>query len=200
MNLDEYGKIKDLTYLEYCDYLQNKYGIGRDNYFSKNWGKHTKVSRTSEGLMAHHKYEYKAIMLSTVEYAKRHPYKWQLAENIVYCDYLEHLLLHILICEYHANESATERVGIGGVVNFIVPELNDIYSGWVPKQSWKLACRNRIIEDKNVYLVLLRRFILRAPLIYRLFGNKGLRKSFNEKYGLWDRKKNAEIYELIKKM
>lgn len=200
MNLDEYEKVKDLTYLEYCDYLQNKYGIGKDNYFSKNWGKHTKVSRTKEGLMAHHKYEYKAIMLSTVEYAKRHPYKWQLAENIVYCDYLEHLFLHILICEYHPNGSTTERVGIGGVVNFLVPELNDIYSGWQSKQEWKLACCNKIIDDRNVYLILLKRFISKAPLMYRLFGNKALRKSFNEKYGLWNRKNNIEIFKQIKKM
>ena len=28
MNLEEKKKVKDLTYLEYCDYLQQKYGIG----------------------------------------------------------------------------------------------------------------------------------------------------------------------------
>lgn len=200
MNLDEYEKVKDLTYLEYCDYLQNKYGIGKDNYFSKNWGKHTKVSRTSEGFMAHHKYEYKAIMLSTVEYAKRHPYEWQLAENIVYCDYLEHLLLHILICESYLQENAQEKVGIGGVINFIVPELNDIYSGWQPKHSWKIACCERIIDDKDVYLILLKRFISTAPPIIRLLKNEILCKSFNVKYRLWNNDNNTEIYEQIKKM
>ncbi len=28
MNLYEYEKVKDYTYLEYCNYLQKKYGIG----------------------------------------------------------------------------------------------------------------------------------------------------------------------------
>ena len=29
MNLDEYEKVKDLSYPEYCDYLQTKYGFGK---------------------------------------------------------------------------------------------------------------------------------------------------------------------------
>ena len=200
MNLEEYNRVKDLTYVEYCNYLQNKYGVGRDNYFSKSWVKSKKVTRTKEGLVVHHKYENKAIMLSHVDYAKQHPYKWQCAENLVYCDYLEHLLLHILICEYYLPKSRTVQVGIGGVVNFLVPELNDMYSGWQPKQAWQLACRNKIINDRNVYLLLLKRFIANAPLIYRLFWNKALRTSFNEKYGLWSKKNNDEIFGLIKKI
>ena len=40
---------------------------------------------------------------------------------------LEHLFLHLLICEYPAeNKNENEQVGIGGVVDFIVPELNDV--------------------------------------------------------------------------
>lgn len=27
MDLNEYNKVKNLNYLEYCDYLQNEYGI-----------------------------------------------------------------------------------------------------------------------------------------------------------------------------
>ncbi len=30
MNINEYEKIKNYTYLEYCDYLQNKYGINTE--------------------------------------------------------------------------------------------------------------------------------------------------------------------------
>lgn len=32
MNLSEYEKIKNFSYLEYCDYLQNKYGIGLSDF------------------------------------------------------------------------------------------------------------------------------------------------------------------------
>ncbi len=53
-----------------------------------------------------------------------------------YCDYLEHLFLHILICENPSEEkNRNEDVGTGGVVNFIAPELNDLYSGWKTKQQ-----------------------------------------------------------------
>ena len=31
----EYEKIKNFNYLEYCDYLQNKYGIGLSDYMTK---------------------------------------------------------------------------------------------------------------------------------------------------------------------
>ena len=97
MNLVEYEKVKNLTYLEYCDYLQQKYGIGLSDYMTKSWNKNSKVTRTKDGLLAHHKYEDHAIMLSTKEFAMQNPFEWQLAKNIVYCDYLEHLFLHILI-------------------------------------------------------------------------------------------------------
>ncbi len=31
MNYIEYENVKNLSYYEYCDYLQNKYGIGKAN-------------------------------------------------------------------------------------------------------------------------------------------------------------------------
>ena len=146
MNLQEYEKVKNFTYLEYCDYLQQKYGIGLCNYMSESWKKNSKVTRTKDGLYVHHKYEDHAIMLSNTEYAKINPYEWQMKENLIYCDLLEHLLLHLLICEYPAeNKNKREQVGIGGVLNFIVPELNDVYSGWVSKQPWQQNCHKVII-------------------------------------------------------
>lgn len=57
MNMDEYQKVKDLTYLEYCDYLQRKYGIGLANYMTKSYNINSKCKRTKEGLIAHHKKE-----------------------------------------------------------------------------------------------------------------------------------------------
>lgn len=199
MNIDEYNKVKDYNYLEYCDYLQNKYGIGLCNYMSKNWNKNNKVTRTKEGLYAHHKYEDHAIMLSTPEYAKNNPYEWQLKENIVYCDLLEHLFLHILICENPSdNRNKNELVGFGGVVNLIVPELNDVYSGWITKQLWRLNCHNAIINDKDVYMTLIKRF--------KTFYNNDslitekLLHSFNNFFGLWSDKNNKKLYEEIKSL
>ncbi len=167
MNLYEYEKVKDYTYLEYCNYLQKKYGIGFATYFTKSWSKTKKCTRTKEGLIVHHKYEDHAILLADTECAKRNPYEWQLPENIVYCDYLEHLLLHILICEGPSkNKNDFEVVGIGGVINFLVPELNDLYSGWITKQEWRANCHSRVVNDKEVYLILLKRFKSNFQIIF----------------------------------
>ena len=42
MHLSEYEQIKNLTYLEYCDYLQKKYGIGKADYMTKSYNKNKK--------------------------------------------------------------------------------------------------------------------------------------------------------------
>ena len=193
MNLQEYEKVKGLTYLEYCDYLQQKYGIGLCNYMTESWKINRKVTRTNEGLYVHHKYEDHAIKLSSPEHAKKSPYEWQMKENLIYCDLLEHLLLHQLICEYPKNADVT--VGMGGIVEHIVPEANDVYSGWISSKPWQQNCHNAIIKDKDVYLQLLKRyknFHEGNPIVVRW-----LLKSMNEKYGLWSDEKNTELYEEI---
>ena len=196
MNMHEYQKVKNYNYSEYCDYLQEKYGIGLCDYMRPSWTKNTKVTRTKEGLYAHHKYEDHAIMLSHPEYAKNNPYEWQLKENIVYCDLLEHLFLHILICENPSvNKNENEAVGVGGVVNHIVPELNDVYSGFVAKQAWQLNCHTAVINDKDVYLELIMRFKYsneNDPLMLRqLYSSKGA------EHGVWSEENNLELYREI---
>lgn len=201
MDIVEYQKVKNMTYLEYCDYLQQKYGIGLADYMTKSYRKNKKCTRTNEGLIAHHKAEDKMIMLSTVEYAKACPFEWQKKENIIYCDYLEHLLLHVLICKYPSPDKIPMAVvGFGGVVNFFVPELNDIYSGFITKQAWRKNCHDKVINDKNVYFAILKDFVE----FYKI-GNKPLPinfllSSYNEDYGLWDKSKNEQIFNEIKNL
>ena len=198
MNMQEYLTVKDMNYLQYCDYLQGKYGIGLCDFMNKNWNKNQKVTRTKEGLIAHHKFEDHAILLSTPEWAKQNPYEWHMAKNIVYCDYLEHLYLHILICEYPAEgHNDMEVVGIGGVTSFIVPELNDYYSGWKTAQAWRMNCHNKIKDDKDVYMALLKRFKTNC-CNYPFYTETCLFTSFNDKFGLWSRNNNKKLYEEIK--
>lgn len=200
MKLAEYEKVKKLTYLEYCDYLQKKYGIGLSDYMTKSWNKNPKVTRTKEGLIAHHKFEDHAILLADKDHAQQNPYEWQLAKNIIYCDYLEHLFLHILICENPSeNQNKFEAVGIGGVINFIVPELNDMYSGWETGQEWRKNCHNLIINDKDVYLTLLKRF-KNSCKDYPFYTEECLFTSFNEKFGLWSKSKNQIIFDEIRNL
>lgn len=200
MKMSEYLKVKDMNYEEYCDYLQNKYGVGNQNYFTESWVKNTKCTRTKEGLICHHKCEDKAIMLSTPEFAKRNPFDYQLAKNLVYCDYLEHLLLHIFICENPSpDRNILEAVGVGGVINFLVPELNDLYSGWKTNQGWRATCHQKVIDDKDVYLALLKRFKTNCKN-YPFYTDDCLYTCFNEKFGLWSKDKNKELFNEIKSL
>lgn len=198
MDINEYLKVKDMTYLEYCDYLQDKYGIGRYDYMTKSWNKNHKCTRTNEGLIAHHKAEDKMIMLSTKEIAQKFPFEWQQKENIIYCDYLEHLLLHVLICIYpNPNKVPIADVGIGGVINFIVPELNDLYSGWKTNQVWRQNCHNLVKNDKDVYLVIMQKFIKYEKKHNRNFEISMLYKSMNDNYGNWKKSNDKLIFKEI---
>ena len=200
MKLEEYNKVKDFTYIQYCDYLQMKYGIGLSDYMTKSWNKNQKISRTKEGLLSHHKFEDHAIMLADKNYAMKNPYEWQLAENIVYCDYLEHLFLHILICENPSpNRNKNEAVGIGGIINYIAPELNDLYSGWQTSQEWRKVCHSLILDDKNVYLLLLKRF-KKNCFNYPFYTPKCLYTSYNDKFGLWRIENNKELFKEIENL
>ncbi len=198
MNMSEYQNVKGFTYLEYCDYLQEKYGIGLADYMTKSYNPNPKCKRTKEGLIAHHKKEDTMIMLSTKEIAQMCPFEWQLKKNIVYCDYLEHLLLHILICKYPSeNKVDFVSTGIGGVVNFITPELNDLYSGWNTNQVWRKNCHDRVSADKDVYLAILKQFV-DIEKDNPAFEIDMLCHSLNQQYGLWDDACNKKLYAEIK--
>ncbi|WP_375317597.1 hypothetical protein [Spiroplasma endosymbiont of Virgichneumon dumeticola] len=110
------------------------------------------ITRGKEGLYIHHIDEDKAILLSTPEWARISPFDYQKADRLVYCNLLEHLVLHIKIFEYpHPNKNPMMAVGVGGIYGFIVPELNDIYSGIQYKQPWKQQVIKNIISLKNEY-------------------------------------------------
>lgn len=200
MNIEEYNLVKKYNYLQYCEYLKNKYGIPVADYFTKNWNKIRRISRTKDGLFLHHVFEDHAIMLSTPIFAKMNPIEWQKAENLVYCDYLEHLLLHILICENPSDEqNAKQAVGIGGAINFIIPELNDVYSGFVSGMPWKQNCFEKIINDKEVYLLLVKRLKNNCKN-YPTYDEKNIYRSYNQNYHKWDDNNNIELYEQLKKL
>lgn len=202
MDIQEYEKIQNFSYLEYCDYLIAKHGVAKSDYMNRYYEYNKKTSRTFEGLIAHHRYEDHAIMLSEKRIAEMHPFEWQLAKNLVYCDYLEHLLLHILICENPPKDlhsSIAERVGIGGIINYMVPQLNDLYSGWCPSSSqklWMQRCFDRVKEQKEVYFALLKRF--KKNCKKNIFFTKNcLCQGYNGE-GNWPKTRNKEIFEVIR--
>lgn len=198
MDIKEYKKVMHLNYDEYCDYLQEKRGMAKYDYMTKSWNKNTRCTRTKEGLIAHHKYEKYCIMLSTKEFAMLNPFEYQLAKNIIYCDYLEHLLCHVLISESPLEEKNNNpALGIGGIINFIAPELNDLYSGWATTQEWRKNCHDLVRNDKDVYLTIIKRFKYSCSN-NPFYSQEGLLKSFNEQYGHWSSEYNKAIYDEIK--
>ena len=148
-----------MTYNNLVDYLLDKYGPAQYNYFSTNTCKtrNAKVSRASEGLVCHHIDEDKAIRLSTPSYAARNPFEYQLASRLVYCNALEHLLLHVKIVEepLHIEANILESPGIGGAVRFICPEINDYYNGYEFKQEYKKRMYSLIENNFAEYIGIL---------------------------------------------
>jgi len=110
-------------------------------------------------------------LLSKKFVAINQPYEYQKAENIVYCDWLEHFLLHIMISEEYNDLSS------GGIRVYFIPELNDIYTGVMPKEEWQINCSNIIKDDIEVYLRLFNRYaVYAAPKEKVSFGKYGIDK------------------------
>ncbi|WP_368280156.1 hypothetical protein [Lactobacillus sp. RTP31084st1_D4_RTP31084_210423] len=65
----------------------------------------------SDGLILHHVYENKFSNLSYLSSIRQHnDFLYQRKKNLVYCNLLEHLILHALIFK----ETKNEKLGIGG--------------------------------------------------------------------------------------
>lgn len=152
-----------MTYDELVDYLLKKYGPAQYDYFCNESckSKNSKVSRTNEGLYCYHIDENKAILLSNDKFAVNNPFEYQKANRLVYCNVLEHLILHIKIVEEPKNENANqmEIQGIGGAVCFICPQINDYFNGYEFKQQYLINIFSLIENNFNDYIDILEYFL-----------------------------------------
>lgn len=163
MESEEIREQLKMTYDELVKYLLSKYGEAKYDYFCTKSckSKNHKVSRTNEGLYCHHIDEDKAIMLSNDKYALNNPYEYQKAHRLVYCNALEHLILHIKIVEEPKNNDANEMElqGIGGAVNFLCPQINDYYNGFEFKQQHLINIYSIIDKNFEDYIGILKYFL-----------------------------------------
>ena len=177
-NYQYYSELLDLTYDEIVKRLKEKYGPVPENYFFNEsyMSKNTSISRSKEGLECHHVYEYSAINLSNPEFASRYPFEYQKAENLIYCNYLEHLLLHIKIADETEkdNRVSVEKKGIGGAVEFIVKSLNDFYGGRVYEAEHLNAASRVVSPDYDAYMLYLRYLwnVIKLSPVYSMMYNK----------------------------
>lgn len=149
-----------MKYDDLVSALLKKYGAAKHDYFTDRECtlKNKLVSRTAEGLFCHHIDEDKAIMLSNDEYAARNPFEYQKKNRLVYCNLLEHLLLHVKIAEEPRNPDANENElpGIGGAIYYLCKQLNDIYAGKEPAEEWRKTVAAKVQDNFDDYIRILR--------------------------------------------
>ena len=152
-----------MTYRELISYLLEKYGAAKYDYFCNEScrSKNHKVSRTSEGLFCHHIDEDRAIMLSNTLLAKMHPWEYQKADRLVYCNVLEHLILHIKIVEGPLSEDNSKIgiYGIGGAITCLCPEINDFYNGYKFQKQYLIKIYSLIEDNFDDYIYILKYFL-----------------------------------------
>ena len=155
-----YLKMLKSSYSDNVKYLIKKYGPAKHNYFKDTncTTKNPLISRTVEGLYCHHIDEDKAIMLSNDKNAASNPFNYQKAGRLVYCNLLEHFLLHVKIAEDPKSTDANENElpGIGGAVNFLCKELNDIYGGKEPTEEWRKKVADAVKDSFDDYTAILK--------------------------------------------
>ena len=96
-------------------------------------------------------------MLSNDEYTAKNPFEYQKKNRLVYCNLLEHLLLHVKIAEEPRNPDANENElpGIGGAINYICKQLNDIYAGKEPTDEWRKKATVLVKDNFDDYIRIL---------------------------------------------
>ena len=163
MDSAEVKKELGMGYAELVEYLLKKYGAAKGDYFVSESckTKNRNVPRTSEGLECHHIDEDKAIMLSDSRWAVKNPFSYQKADRLVYCNVLEHLILHVKIVEGPRNMEANpmEIPGLGGIMNYLCPQINDYYNGYEYKRPYEVKKFELISDNYDDYIEVLRHFL-----------------------------------------
>lgn len=184
----EYVKLLGMSYADIVKYLLKKYGAAKHNYFKDTncTIKNPLVSRTAEGLYCHHIDEDKAIMLSNDQFAAANPFEYQKADRLVYCNLLEHLLLHVKIAEEPRSPEANEHElpGIGGAVNFICKELNGIYAGNDPADEWRKKIAAAVKGSFDDYIAILKHLwqvVEQNPLYKAMITKESLCVGYDDK-------------------
>lgn len=138
-----YKTLMDMSYAQLVTKFLNEYGHATNSYFEENSYVNfvnetsnvkpinNRVSRTSEGLYCHHIQENKYRNMSQIDVCRetKVPFEAQQAKNLVYCNLIEHAILHAKI----AQETNFE-FGIFGYIFFLRNQIVNWY----------------IIQDNNI--------------------------------------------------
>lgn len=168
MESQEIRKEMNMNYGELVQYLLKKYGGATCDYFTDETCriKSRRISRTEEGLFCHHIDEDKGINLSDPEYAIEQPFEYQKSDRLVYCNYIEHLLLHMIIGAIKFWDNHSELTKPNQFSYFIVPgisyicsEINKMYDNMGTPWKWQKQCFREIENNFADYICVLNSFI-----------------------------------------
>lgn len=151
-NFKAYLDLLTKTYDEAVELLLQKYGFAQGDYFRESSYKRFmngeiksiakgKYSRTSEGLYCHHIDENKALNISNLIFIKNYkiPYEYQRKDRLVYCNLLEHAILHVLI-----SKETAHKFGYPGYSVYLKPIIEEWYiDGKIPRPAWMRNCYHK---------------------------------------------------------
>lgn len=161
-----YSKLMDMSYDEAISTLIDKHGTVIDNYYvEKSYNRFLegeiknptkgKFSKTNEGLFCHHILENKFKNISDKNYISKHQYsyEYQTKEYLVYCDLIEHMILHVLITKETDGEN-----GVNGLCEYLKPMVIDFYIMDIePNIKWlKLTKERAFLPKDQVYNLLIK--------------------------------------------
>lgn len=157
-----------MNYETLVGYLKSKYGVAKCNYFTNATcnTRSKQITRTKEGLFCHHIDEDKGWNLGEKNSAREQPYEYQKAERLVYCNYLEHLLLHIQIGKdkyWKEHKSLTFPIEftyfITPGISSICGEINDLFKKKGSSVEWRNRCFKEIECNFDDYIYILKSFV-----------------------------------------
>ena len=174
------------NYREACKFLQDKYDkLGYERKVYYHYTKDGKLTKTNgvgqgkAGLQYHHICEDIVPSLSDKTTAANNPIEYQSADNMCYCNLLEHAWLHILIAENSAevsDEAEEHLTGVGGVkwmllaLNSIMCDADISYYSSTDEDGHgcNYNVNNIITKNKEAYNKIINRFCTSAFIRQRL--------------------------------
>ncbi len=155
--LTEYRRLLNMSYDELVGYLKSKYGQVKDDYYKeKSYTRFLKgeiksptkgnFSNTLNGLYCHHINEDKILNLTNPNYYKDYkvPFINHQRDNLVYCDLIEHLILHATIRKESNNELSN-----GGYETILGIVIDWFYDENKPRLEWMVNCFNKSFLKKE---------------------------------------------------
>ncbi len=153
-----YRELLNLPYTEIVQSLIKKYGEVLDDYYKeKSYQRFLnkeiksiargKYSKAKEGLYCHHILENEYENISSKEYIAhfKYPHEYHRKENLVYCDLIEHMMLHTVITEETDGE-----YGVKGLFIMIKPMVEEWYiDEYEPKTEWMKEAKKKAYLPKK---------------------------------------------------